>query len=147
MSYKITSTWQYGWSLSDGTTLHYTSLLLHFTGQLLKVILGQSQFKHLSKILVLPLENHICSLLAPIHTQSWSKVKSSCNQLKQCLQGSHIWLLCSLSYITSWPKVCLDEVHEKSYLVIIWPNSHTKLTKSIISSSWSRFEHCSNSLI
>ena len=37
--------------------------------------------------------------------------------------------------------------HRKSYLVIICPNSHEKLTKSEIRSSSSRFEHCSESLI
>ena len=37
--------------------------------------------------------------------------------------------------------------HRKSYLVIICPNSHGKLTKSEIMSSSSRFEHCSEPLI
>ena len=36
--------------------------------------------------------------------------------------------------------------HRKSYLVIICPNSHNKLTKSEIRSSSSRFEYCSESL-
>ena len=53
----------------------------------------------------------------------------------------------------SWPKVKLGEVQivrkllritrladRKSYLVIICPNSHQKLTKSEIRSSSSRFE-------
>ena len=35
----------------------------------------------------------------------------------------------------------------KSYLVIICPNSYSKLTKSEIRSCWSRFKHCSKSLI
>ena len=35
----------------------------------------------------------------------------------------------------------------KSYMAIIWPNSHEKLIKIKIWSSWSRFEHCSESLI
>ena len=37
--------------------------------------------------------------------------------------------------------------HRKTYLVIICPNSHEKLTKSETRSSSSRFEHCSESLI
>ena len=37
--------------------------------------------------------------------------------------------------------------HRKSYLLIICPNSHEKLTKSEIMSSWSLFEHCSESLV
>ena len=37
--------------------------------------------------------------------------------------------------------------HRKSYLIIIWPNSHEKLTKREIRPSSSRFEHCSESLI
>ena len=37
--------------------------------------------------------------------------------------------------------------HRKSYLVIICPNSHEKLTKSEIRSSSSRFEYCLESLI
>ena len=37
--------------------------------------------------------------------------------------------------------------HEKSYLVIICPNSHAKLTKSEIRSSSSWFKHCSESFI
>ena len=32
-------------------------------------------------------------------------------------------------------------VYRKSFLVIICPNSHDKLTKIKIRSSWSRFEH------
>ena len=35
----------------------------------------------------------------------------------------------------------------KSYLIIICPNSQEKLTKSEIRSSWSQFEHCSESLV
>ena len=38
-------------------------------------------------------------------------------------------------------------VHWKSYLIIICPNSHDKFTKSEIRSSWSRFKHCSESLV
>ena len=37
--------------------------------------------------------------------------------------------------------------HRKSYLVIICPNSHEKLTKNKIMSSSSQFKHCSESLI
>ena len=37
--------------------------------------------------------------------------------------------------------------HRKSYLVIICPNSQEKLSKSLIRSNSSRFEHCSESLI
>ena len=37
--------------------------------------------------------------------------------------------------------------HRKSYLLIICPNSHEKLTKSEIMSSWSWFKHCSESLV
>ena len=40
-----------------------------------------------------------------------------------------------------------SSLHRESYLVTIYPNSHEKLTKSEIRSSWSRFEHCSKSLI
>ena len=51
----------------------------------------------------------------------------------------------------SWPKVKLGQVQVgsniKSYLVIICPNSHEKLTKSEIRSSSSRFEYCLESLI
>ena len=38
-------------------------------------------------------------------------------------------------------------VSRKSYLVITCPNSYEKFTKSEIRSSWSRFEHCSKSLV
>ena len=38
-------------------------------------------------------------------------------------------------------------VRRKSYLLIIFPNSHEKLTKSEIMSIWSRFEHCSELLV
>ena len=38
-------------------------------------------------------------------------------------------------------------VHWTSYLVIIFPNAHVKLTKREFTSSWSWFEHCSESLI
>ena len=38
-------------------------------------------------------------------------------------------------------------VHRKSYLIIILPNSHENFTKNEISSSWSRFEHYSESLL
>ena len=34
----------------------------------------------------------------------------------------------------------------KSYLFIFYPNSHDKLTKCKIRSSWCRFKHCSESL-
>ena len=37
--------------------------------------------------------------------------------------------------------------HRKSYLIIICPNSHEKLTKSEIMSSLSRFKHFSESLV
>ena len=37
--------------------------------------------------------------------------------------------------------------HRKSYMVIICPNSHEKLTKSEIRSNSSRLENCSESLI
>ena len=33
-----------------------------------------------------------------------------------------------------------------SYLIIIYPNSHQKLTKGEIMSRWTRFEYCSKSL-
>ena len=53
-----------------------------------------------------------------------------------------------------WPKVKVGQVevritrlaHRKSYRVIC-PNAHEKLTKSEIRSSWSRFEHSSESLV
>ena len=54
----------------------------------------------------------------------------------------------------SWPKVKLGKVQvglniaqSQSYLAIICPYSHEKLTKSEIRSSSSRFEYCSESLI
>ena len=37
--------------------------------------------------------------------------------------------------------------NRKSYVVIIYANSCEKLTKREIGSSWSRFKHCSESLV
>ena len=45
--------------------------------------------------------------------------------------------LLEITHLASW----------KSYLVIIFPNSHEKLTKIEIRSSWIQFEHSSDSLI
>ena len=44
-------------------------------------------------------------------------------------------------------NIAQNHSSRKSYLVIIWPNSHEELIKIKIRSSWSRFEHYSESLI
>ena len=62
--------------------------------------------------------------------------------------GSLIWSLFATIHMKSWPKVKLVQIqvssniaqnhsssHRTSYLVIICPNSHAKLTKSVIRSS------------
>ena len=74
--------------------------------------------------------------------------------------GGHESDGCSCSRIKRSPKAKLGQVglglniaqnhfsiHRKSYLVIICPNSHGKLTKSEFTSSWSWFEHCSESFV
>ena len=81
----------------------------------------------LSKPLACPIESHIWLLLAPIQMKSWLKVISSWNQFEHC---SKITRLAS----------------RKSYLLIIVPNWHEQLTKSVIRSNCSWFEHCSKSL-
>ena len=71
-----------------------------------------------------------------------------------------VWYNCHMRILwgSGWCKVIKCSVgreifqrpplaHMKSYLLIICPNSHWKLTKSEIRSSWSQFEHCSESLI
>ena len=37
--------------------------------------------------------------------------------------------------------------NRKLYLIIIGPNSHENLTKSVIMSSWKQCEHCSKSFV
>ena len=76
----------------------------------------------LLKIIHLASSSHIWSLFAENHTLTKSKSRSIASRIT------------NLS-----PR--------KTYLVIILPNSYQKLTKSKIRSSWSRFEHCSKSLI
>ena len=89
----------------------------------------KSQFKHCSKSLIWPLGSHSWSLFAQIHMKSLPKV----NQVKLELIQTLLKII-HLASITS-------------YMVIICPNSHDKLTKIKIWSSWSRFEHCSELLI
>ena len=60
--------------------------------------------------------------LPQIHLKSWPKSK---------LGYGRVWTLLRITF----------PVHRKSYLVIICPNSHAKLT------SWSWYEHCSESLV
>ena len=72
---------------------------------------------------------HIWSLFTLNHTLTKSKSSSIANQFK------HFSI--SQIYIAS----------RKIYLVIILPNSYQTLSKSKIRSSWSRFEHCSKSLL
>ena len=61
---------------------------------------------------------------------------NSCEKLTQIVIRSSLESVRTLLRITRL-------VHRKSYLVIIWPISYEKLTKSEIRSSSSRFEHCS----
>ena len=53
--------------------------------------------------------------------------------------------------LVEWNDLDLGEKAAKyfwqSYLIIICPKSHEMLTISEIMSSWSRFEHCSKSLV
>ena len=48
---------------------------------------------------------------------------------------------------TTLKKGGTDPLSPPPYMVIICPNSHEKLTKSKLSKVWSRFEHCSESLV
>ena len=66
-------------------------------------------------------------LLTPVHMKCWPKVKLI-----------QVGISSSIAQITHLAS-------GKSYLVIICHNSHTKLTNIEIRSSWSRFEHCSES--
>ena len=99
---------------------------------------------------------------------TWSWLKAKLGQVGLGLNiaqnhfsspGSHSWSLFDPIHMQSWPKVNLGQAGvgsnsaqnhssspRKSYLVIICPNSHEKLTKSEIKSSWSRFKHCSKLL-
>ena len=82
------------------------------------------------RITHLAIGSHIWSLLAPIHMKSWPKVKLGKVQVGPNIARSH-------SYIA----------YMKSYLGIICPYSHEKLTKHEIRSSSNRFKRCAESLI
>ena len=89
-----------------------------------------SRFEHCSESLICSLQKVISGHYLPQFT--W--------------QVNEKWNLVKLQLIQTLVRIT-RLVHRKSYLVIICPNSHEKLTKSEIMSSWSRFEHCSESLI
>ena len=111
--------------------------------------------------------NHIWSLFAPVHMKSWPNVKSSQLEVSLILlKITHLasWKSLSGHYFPqfiwkvyqSWNQVKLESVrtlrkitrpvHRKSFPVNTCPNSHEKLTKGEIMSSWCRFEHCSEPL-
>ena len=114
-----------------------------------------------SESLVWPLGSHIWSSFTQIHMKSWPKVKlgqvgvdsntaqNHSSSPKEVISAHYLpqftWKVDRLKSTkitqnhSSWPR--------KSYLVIICLNSHEKLTKSEIRSSWSRFQHCSESLV
>ena len=86
-----------------------------------------------------------------------------CSQCQFCLSLDYsIWMLI-LVCLLGWIWLCgldlllLESIRtllritrlapRKLYLVITCPNSHGKFAKSYIRSSWSRFEHCSDSLV
>ena len=77
--------------------------------------------------------SHRKSYLLIICPNSYEKVIQKCNQVKLKL----VRILLRFTRLA----------HRMSYLVIVCSNSHEKLTKGVIRSSWSRFEHCSESLI
>ena len=122
-----------------------------------------SWFEHCSKSLIYPLGSHIWSLLAPIQMTGWSKVSSSWSQFEHCRKllslvicghcmcqfmskVDHKWNWVKLKSVRTLLRItCLAD--KKSYVVIICASSFQKLTKSEIGSSWSRFEHCSESLL
>ena len=60
--------------------------------------------------------------------------------------ANYNWFLVTKKFSKS-VQTLLKITHLASYLIIICPNSHEQLTKIKIRSSWSRFEHCSESLI
>ena len=129
---------------------------------------NSSRFEHCSESLIWPIESHIWSLFAPIHMKIWPKVKLGQVQVGSNIAQNHSsspYEVISGHYLPQftwkvdqkWNYVTFKSVrtllrithlaHRKSYLVIICPNSHEKLTKSEIRSSSSPFKHCSESLI
>ena len=76
-------------------------------------------------------ESHMWSLFAPSHMKSLPKVKLGQVQVGSNIAQNHSYHL----------------AHRRSYLVIICPNTHEKLTKNEIRSRSNRFEHFSESLI
>ena len=67
--------------------------------------------------------------------------------------SSHIWSLCAEHHTLTKSKSrsivsqITNLAYRKTYLVVISPNAYQKLTTSNIRSSWSRFKHCSKSLL
>ena len=109
--------------------IYVTVLFTHKKLSKINIRSSLSRFVHCSESLIYPLGSHIWSLFAPIHMKSWPKVKLGKVQVGLNIARSH-------SY-----------THRKSYLAIICPYSHEKLTKGEIRSSSSQFKHCSESFI
>ena len=63
-----------------------------------------------------------------------------------CPNSHESWTECEIRSKFGWTLLRIAPL-AKSYLVIICPNAYAKLIKSEIMLSWSRFEHCSKSLV
>ena len=107
-------------------------------------------------------------IISPFHMKSWPKVKLgqvevgsniaqnhssspyeviSGHYLPQCIwKVDQTWNLVKLEMVRTLLKIT-RLTYRKSNLAIIGPNSLDKWTKSEIMSSWSLFEHCSESLV
>ena len=113
------------------------------------------RFKYWSKSFVYSLGSHIFLLLDPAYMKSWSTMKLNLVQRKLIQFAWYIWsLFCPINkniiYRKSWLPIAKPSLHRKltmmklgsvqticpthwkSYLVVTFPNSHVKLTKSVI---------------
>ena len=100
--------------------------------------------------------NILCKRLSGHRTFTKKGIKVGSNIAKQIIHlasSSHIWSLCAENHTLTKSKSrsivsqITNLAYRKTYLVVISPNAYQKLTTSNIRSSWSRFKHCSKSLL
>ena len=108
------------------------------------------------------MSSHVWSLFTPKSHETWTRSAIKAIGLGLDIAQNHFSIpyeVISGHYLPkfTWKVDQLKSVrtllritrlaHRKSYLVIICLNSHEKLTKGEIRSNWSRFKHCSESLV